>query len=135
MPRSVEEWIGTTPDTPVPPRVKVRVFERTYGICAGCTRLIFAGDKWECDHKIPLIAGGENRESNLQVLCDWCHRDKTKLDVANKATTYRKRAKHLGVPLKKKRALPGGKDSPWKIKINGTVVRRYHEKEDESGER
>lgn len=131
MPRSTKEWIGETPNTPIPPRVRVRVFERAYGICAGCSRLIFAGDKWQCDHKIPLIADGENKESNLQLLCDWCHKDKTKLDVANKSISYKKRAKNIGVALKKKRSLPGGRNSPWKIKVDGTVVRRHDREKDE----
>ena len=31
MARSVAEWVGATPDTPVPPRVRLRVFERDEG--------------------------------------------------------------------------------------------------------
>jgi 5-methylcytosine-specific restriction protein A len=33
MPRSVAEWIGKTDNTPVPPRVKMRIFERHNGRC------------------------------------------------------------------------------------------------------
>jgi hypothetical protein len=65
MSRKVEEWIGKTPDTPAPPRVRLRVFERHNGICYLSGRKIMAGDKWEIEHPQALINGGENRESNM----------------------------------------------------------------------
>jgi 5-methylcytosine-specific restriction enzyme A len=85
MPRSVEEWIGKTDDTPAPPRVRLRVFERAQGVCACCTRRIEAGQRWEADHVVAIINGGANRESNLQLLCEWCHDAKTKRDVREKS--------------------------------------------------
>ena len=33
MSRAVPEWIGKTPDTKVPPRVRLRVFEKHDGTC------------------------------------------------------------------------------------------------------
>jgi 5-methylcytosine-specific restriction protein A len=124
MTRAVEEWIGKTPDSPAPPRVRLRVFDRDKGICqCGCTRKIRPGDKWETDHIVAIINGGENRETNLQTLLEQCHDIKTGRDVATKSDTYHKRARHLG--LKRTRSpLPGGKNSPWKRKIGGGVVRR-----------
>jgi len=95
--RTLQEWIGATPDTPVPPRVKARVFLAYDGRCGICERKLASGDKWECDHVQALVNGGENRESNLQPACEWCHRAKTREDVAEKATVARKRAKHIGV--------------------------------------
>lgn len=41
--RSVPEWIGASPDTPVPPRVRARVFEAYGGICYRSGRKIMAG--------------------------------------------------------------------------------------------
>jgi len=100
--RARDEWIGKTPDTPVPLRVRVRQFERDGGICqCGCDWPIFAGDKWETDHKVAIINGGENRESNLRTLLKSHHKTKTAADVAEKAKVYRKRLNHLGLKRRK----------------------------------
>ncbi len=97
MSRSVNEWIGRTPDTPVPDRVKDRVSAKYKNHCPKCSRELRAGH-WECDHIIPLVMGGENRERNLQPLCDVpCHKNKTALDVKLKAKVARVRQKHLGI--------------------------------------
>lgn len=95
MSRAVTEWIGANDNTAIPPRVRVRVFDRAGGKCQCCTRKLYPGDKWEADHIVALINGGMNREANLQCLCDWCHANKTRSDVATKALTARKRAKHV----------------------------------------
>ena len=63
--RSVEEWIGATPDTAIPPRVRLRVFQRAEGRCEECTRKLMPGDQWQADHVVALVNGGANRESNL----------------------------------------------------------------------
>lgn len=119
--RSVPEWIGKNADSAIPPRIRVRVFEAHGGRCAGCTRKIGPADKWDCDHIQALANGGQNRERNLQPLCSWCHGDKTKADVAEKAVTYRKKAKHIGV---KKRAGNSLSHPKYKRKMDGTVVLR-----------
>lgn len=95
--RTVDEWIGATPDTPVPPRVKARVFAAHGGVCHISGRKIRAGEPWECDHVIALCNGGENRESNLAPALVEKHREKTARDVAEKAKVERVRKKHLGV--------------------------------------
>ena len=107
MPRSVQEWFGKTPDTPVPPRVKIRVFDAFEGRCHWSGRKIFAGDKWDVDHVQALINGGENRESNLApILRDRMHKQKTDRDVAAKSKVARIRAKHLGVRPKSPFRMP-----------------------------
>lgn len=121
--RSVKEWVGKTPDENIPPRVRVRVFERHDGRCASCTRLITAGDPWQADHLKALINGGEHRESNLQLLCGWCHKEKTAEDVAEKSAVYQLKARHLGVK-KSSRPLPGSRASAFKRRMDGTVVLR-----------
>lgn len=102
--RSTEEWIGATPDAPVPPRVCDRQFLRDDGKCqCGCGLKIRPGDKWETDHKVALINGGENRESNLTTLLAGHHKKKTAGDVAEKSKIARIRMKHNGVKRKKKK--------------------------------
>jgi 5-methylcytosine-specific restriction protein A len=97
MPRELPEWIGKTPDAKVPPRVRLRIFERENGICHLSGRKITASDLWDLDHKIALINGGEHRESNLFPAIRNKHREKTREDVAEKAHTARVRSKHLGI--------------------------------------
>lgn len=123
MTRALPEWIGKTPDSAIPPRVSVRLFEKAGKKCQHCQRPLFGGDKWQVDHIIALVNGGENREGNLQVLCDWCHKKKTAGDVAVKSKTYRVKAKHLAKARAKGRALPGTKASGIRKRMNGDVER------------
>lgn len=102
MTRALPEWIGKTPDSAVPPRVRVRIFQRYDGRCqCGCNRPIRAGEAWDCEDTIAIINGGQRRESNLKPWLTEHHKGKTAQDVAEKSRVYRKRAKHLGVDLRK----------------------------------
>ena len=129
MARSVPEWIGKTPDTAIPARVRNRVYNSAKGdgldpMCAICTRTLMPWDSFRYDHIIALVNGGENRESNIQLLCTTCHTAKTATDVAEKATVARKRKKHLGIKKKQTRPLMGTKASGWRKRMNGTVEKR-----------
>lgn len=119
MSREVPEWIGANDDTPIPPRVKLRVFERYGGVCYLTGRKIRPGDQWDCDHVVALINQGENRESNLAPALKEAHREKTKADVAEKSKVARMKAKNLGLWPKSK---------AWnrnvRRKLDGTVVPR-----------
>lgn len=123
MSRSNPEWIGANDDSDIPARVKVRVFDKFDGRCADCTGTIAGKLRPAYDHRTAIINGGRNAESNLQLLCVPCHALKTKSDVAEKATVYRKRAKHLGV-APKGRPMPGSKASGLRKRMDGTVERR-----------
>ena len=104
--RSVAEWIGATPDTAIPDRVKLRVFRRHGGICHITSRKISPADRWDADHVIALCNGGENREGNLApALKDSinAHKAKTAADVAERAKVDARAKKHLGI---KKRVAP-----------------------------
>ena len=122
MSRAVETWIGQNDDSAIPPRVRVRLFQRADGKCQVCTRKIRPGEAWACDHVVALVNGGSHSESNMQVICEWCHKKKTAVDVAIKRKTAAMRAKHVGV--KKRSSFPASRDSRWKKKINGEVVER-----------
>ena len=116
--RQVEEWVGATPDTPIPERVKLRVFEREKGRCYLSGRLIRPGDKWDAEHVVAIANGGENRERNLKVALKAAHKIKTAADVATKAKIARVKAKHLGVARPKAGGFRG-----WR-KMNGEIVWR-----------
>ena len=124
MPRKRPEWIGKTPDTPVPPRVIQRVFDRWGGICHISGRKIEPGDAWDMDHVVALVNGGENRESNLAPALREKHREKTAEDVAMKSRDKRKRKKFLGIKSIPSRPINGSKSSGFKVKVDGTVLRR-----------
>lgn len=120
--RSVPEWIGKTPDTPTPARVKLRILAEQFDFCL-CGAIFGARCKPEFDHIIALINGGENRQSNIEALCKSCHAIKTGADVAEKSKVARVRKKHLGI-AKPKRPMPGSRASKWRKRMDGTVERR-----------
>lgn len=102
--RAVPEWIATSDDQAIPPRVRLRIFGS--GICKKCTRRLMAG-QWDCDHIVALANGGQHRESNLQPLCiDPCHSDKTKADRKMKARSDKGQKKQAGIKSRR-RTIPG----------------------------
>jgi 5-methylcytosine-specific restriction protein A len=120
--RAVEEWIGSSPDAKVPPRVRLRIFERHGGRCHISGRKIAPGEPWELEHVIALCNGGENRESNLAPALKDKHRIKTAADVAERAMIDRKRKAHSGIRPKSK--FPCSRDSRFKRTLDGRVVLR-----------
>lgn len=100
--RRIEEWVGKTDDTPVPPRVKVRVFEKYDGCCYLTGQRIRPGDKWEVEHILALCNGGQNRESNLAPALRTPHKSKTRLDRQIKKKLDKIRKRHLGVKKRRR---------------------------------
>lgn len=99
MARKRPEWIGRTDDTPVPAKVQERISRDQNDCCAKCGKPFgpHKDAKANCDHIVPLRDGGENRQSNLQMLCNWCHVLKTAGEATSRAKTTRIRKKHLGI--------------------------------------
>lgn len=122
MPRAVDEWIGRTDNTPIPARVKERIARKAEDTCQQCKRIVGPHLAARFDHIIPLILGGQNRETNIQLLCDPCHVAKTGLDVKLKAKVARVRKRHIG--LRKPSKFACSRSSRWKKKIDGSVVIR-----------
>ena len=98
-------------------------FLKANGCCAQCSLNISPGKRWDIDHVIPLSLGGSNDMTNLQVLCQTCHSQKTKADLSTYAKTLRIQSRHLGAQ-RSKRPLPCGRDSPFKKTIHGQIVLR-----------
>ena len=119
MARSVPEWVGPTPDTRPPPRVRLRVFESHGGTCHLTGRKIRPGDAWELEHVVAIINGGENREGNMAPALRDAHRKKTAQDVAEKSKVNRIKAKHLGI-----RKVSSLTHPTLKRRVDGSVVRR-----------
>ena len=120
MTRSVTEWIGKNDDAPVPPRVRLRIFERDHGVCHLSRRKIMAGEKWELEHVVALCNGGEHRESNMAPALVAPHKEKTKADRRMKARNDRIRKRHLGI--RKPRTI-----TRWR-KFNGDIVTAARER-------
>ena len=123
MARKIPEWIGKTHETAPPPRVKIRLLDKSQSRCVCCGRHIGPALPPRFDHIVPLKDGGENREGNLQVLCVQCHALKTKGEAKDRAMVHRKISAHYGIK-QSKNPMPGSKASPWKRRMDGTVVRR-----------
>lgn len=96
MPRAVREWVGKNDDA-MPPRT---VFDRLWILQGGkdaITGIPFtAKDKVVRDHKIPLIDGGKNRESNLQLITVETHAVKTADEAGRRAKERSVRSKSRG---------------------------------------
>ena len=104
---------------------RLTLFLKRKGICSTCTQKIDAGKAWDIDHILPLALGGTNTPENLQILCRPCHKAKTtKTDLPRIAKAKRLKAKHLGAQSPTHRPIPGSRRSPWKRKMDGSVVRR-----------
>ena len=125
MSRSTDEWRGKTDDTAIPPRVKERIARAACDHCVKCDRKVGEKLRPEFDHVTPLILGGQNRESNIQLLCHECHGAKTRLDVKLKAKVARVHTKlSLGIRANKGRPMPGSRASGLRKRMDGTVERR-----------
>ena len=104
---------------------RLNLFLMRKGLCAACTQKIDAGKAWDIDHILPFALGGTNEPDNLQILCKPCHRSKTtQSDIPRIAKTKRLNARHLGARAPSRRPIPGSRRSPWKRKMDGSVVRR-----------
>ena len=93
--RPVKEWIGRTPGSMPTVKVFDRLYEAQNGICAcGCgTPMNRNKDRIVRDHRQPLKDGGENRESNLQLMLEKHHHAKTSEENTGRAEGERWHAK------------------------------------------
>ncbi len=89
--RPVKEWIGRRPTSMPTVKVFDRLYEAQNGICAcGCgVHMNRNRDRIVRDHKIPLKDGGANRETNLQLLLEAHHFDKTSAENTGRAESER----------------------------------------------
>jgi len=124
--RNLPEWIGATPDSAIPQRVRVRVFERHGGVCHISGRKIAAGEPWDCDHIKALVNGGEHRESNLAPALRDKHRIKTAEDVREKSQVYHKRSGHIGAKLKGRGFPPAKRDGRASRPLEKPLPPRRH---------
>lgn len=105
------------------PMQRLRLFEAAESRCHICGLIIKPGALWQLDHVRPLALHGADEGSNLEPAHVKCHAIKTKADVASIAKSKRMKAKHIGIK-KRSAPFPGGRQSKWKKRMDGTVVLR-----------
>lgn len=96
-PRAVPEWTGRRPES-MPGKLALdRISRRQDDRCACCGQPFDTKRRPQCDHIVPLRDGGQNRESNLQLICRQCHAAKTLHEAEVRTKVTHVRAKHLGL--------------------------------------
>ena len=111
-------------------RVKITVKRRADiflargGTCHLCNMKVVPGEDWDVSHDIPLEAGGKDDETNWFVAHRKCHRVHTStVDMPLIAKVKRIHQKHVGA-TKSRTPMPLGRNSKFKRKMDGTIVRR-----------
>lgn len=105
-------------------KTKAEAFQRCGGKCEICTAKLMPG-KFRYDHRLPDWFGGEPTLENCVVQCVTCDAPKTANDIRDIRKVERIRDKHTGAFLRTKRPFPAGRNSPWKQKLDGTIVPRH----------
>ncbi len=119
--------VPTTPRKKLSPRERLAAWERHNGVCVlCCVKIDGSRERWICEHIRALCLGGSDTPDNIGPAHRRCADAKTYGavgDLAIIAKAKRQKIAHIGAK-QSKRALPFGKTSPWKKRIDGTVVRR-----------
>ena len=105
-------------------RERLAIFERCGGVCHICGGKVTPGEAWDVEHIVPLAQGGDDEGDNLAPAHKGCHAGKTAQDASDTARAKRRQAKHLGAKAPSRAVVPGSKRSPWKKRLDGSVVRR-----------
>ena len=93
------------------------------GKCEGCN-ISLKNRVAHYDHDTPTgWLGGDASFENCRVLCQPCHSAKTRAEAPQKAKGDRIRDKAIGAKVSRW-TIPGSRRSPWKRKMDGTIVRR-----------
>lgn len=105
-------------------KMRADIFLTHNGMCHLCKMKVVPGEDWDVSHEIPLEAGGVDDSSNWLVAHRKCHRTHTAtVDAPLIAKVKRIHQKHVGAK-KSRSPMPLGRNSKFKRKMDGTIVRR-----------
>lgn len=74
-------WTKRLGKNPLIPPKKARLIQEQKGYCGICRKAFLPHDIIEEDHIIPKAMGGLNLRSNVHVVHNYCHRDKTNKEL------------------------------------------------------
>ncbi|ANY79501.1 hypothetical protein BB934_15775 [Microvirga ossetica] len=116
--------VGTTVRRKLTPHRRLKVWEKTGGVCVLCDgRIDGVRERWIAEHIRALELGGADDFDNLGPAHDTCAADKTREDHRRTAQAKRQKIRHIGAEAPK-RPLPYGRASRWKRNLSGKVVPR-----------
>ena len=105
-------------------KMRADIFLSRSGCCHLCNMKVIPGEDWDVSHDIPLEAGGKDDATNWFVAHRKCHRVHTStVDAPLIAKVKRIHQKHVGAK-KPRSPMPLGRNSKFKRKMDGTIVRR-----------
>jgi 5-methylcytosine-specific restriction enzyme A len=121
------DFIKPSPRKKITTRERAEIFFRAEGICHLCGLQIRPGEEWDVSHpETSLWAGGSDKREDLRPAHrNKCHRSHTAVEATQRAKEARVRAKFLGASKPKGKPMPGGRNSPFKRKMNGKTVKRH----------
>jgi 5-methylcytosine-specific restriction protein A len=124
MARTNNEWVGKNDDSRPHTAVRRRLLELSGFRCQICGHSV-DGKKWEADHITRLMDGGENRETNLQVACIQCHKEKTGQENKSQAKGDRNKNRHYGIKKKSRYA-----ETKERLKLRYNWAKGRYERDD-----
>ena len=96
---------------------------RANGCCEICGMRLKVGEG-DADHILPVDLGGDSTIENGRWICRPCHKGKTANDVRMIRKADRQRDRHTGAMPESRNPMPGGRNSQWKRKMNGSWEKR-----------
>jgi ribosomal protein L34E len=108
---------------PLTQKQKLKMFIANDGICCVCGRKINGvKEAWD-EHDDPLWLNGTNADNNRKPAHAKCARSKSADEAVARGKVQRVAERHFGAK-KTKQPFPGSRASPWKRRMDGTVVKR-----------
>jgi hypothetical protein len=124
MPFVEVEDVGTTVRRKLTPHRRLKVWEKTGGVCVLCDgRIDGVRERWIAEHIRALELGGEDHLSNMGPAHESCALTKTRDDHCRAAQAKRQKIRHIGAESSKP-PLPFGRTSRWKRTLSGKIVPR-----------